>query len=125
MQLWIGAHQTWCGVRVLPLLLWSWGVSPLRILSGGCSFVIMLVKALVTASAFASGMKNTWGLLLACFSPYHLSYLLRVSEFCLSFWVIECVLCHPLHAYLPRLGEPFLLGLPHIATTIAFGGRSF
>ena len=114
MQLWIGAHQTWCGVRVLPLLLWSWGVSPLRILSGGCSFVIMLVKALVTASAFASGMINTWGLCHFFFwHAFPLIIFLTFWEWATLFgWLSACFVilywdCHILPRPSPLAGAAF------------------
>ena len=48
--------QTWSGIGLLSLLLRCWWSSPFGVLSGGCSFVIMLIKALVTSPAFALGM---------------------------------------------------------------------
>ena len=116
MQLWIGAHQTWCGVRVLPLLLWSWGASPLRILSSGCSFVIMLVKVLVTASAFALCMINTLG--LCHFFFWHafpliifLTFSGWASSVTLVGWLSACFVILYMLTY-HDLGNPFYWDCP-------------
>ena len=45
-----------------PLLLWSRRVRPLGVLGGCCSFIVLLIKALVTTLAFAFGMIHGWGL---------------------------------------------------------------
>ena len=68
--------QTWSGIGLLSLLLRCWWSSPFGVLSGGCSFVIMLIKALVTSPAFALGMtpchtglSGTYGKLFT-FAPF-------------------------------------------------------
>ena len=52
----LGPIRHGAAFETFPFFFGAGGVCPLRILSGGCSFVIMLIEALVTASACALGM---------------------------------------------------------------------
>ena len=61
-KFWIGTDQAWCCIGILPVLLWIRRICPLGVLGGGSGFVVMLVKALVTSSAFALGVIHAWGL---------------------------------------------------------------